>query len=316
MDYVRISRQLANRNVDSEDLERQVSQCSGLVKMMCGVANNCAYAVVCHAWSQIADIRDRESYEEKRHHPHPGCRHKSKKMYLQFFRDWSQMESVLLYPPVGSVRFFHVDDMPPEARKKYGSMTDADYFDFWKGVGSHAYKQSQPLITSLQNKFRKSLERHNIREAGLTAWAMTAYTVLELACDTWRSVMLSCHEALPMVSKELLENIWRPFLIQRPADTWRNAMLLMAPEVDNYKLDADEERNIELGVQQLRELWISVDLPFDSTIKAVEDFDKDIFRTRGEAKKSIRELAEMREDARKDREEIKEYLKKQRYGEE
>lgn len=63
------------------------------------------------------------------------------------------------------------------------------------------------------------------------------------------------------------------------------------------------------AISVVRELWISVDLPFDSTIAAVEDFDKDIFRTRGEAKKSIRELTEMREDARKDREEIKAELK-------
>jgi hypothetical protein len=87
-------------------------------------------------------------------------------------------------------------------------------------------------------------------------------------------------------------------------------MLLMTKEVDDYKLDDDEERNIELGIEQLRELWMSVDLPFNSTIAAVEDFDRDIFRTRGEAKKSIRELTEMREDARQDREDIKAELKK------
>jgi hypothetical protein len=87
-------------------------------------------------------------------------------------------------------------------------------------------------------------------------------------------------------------------------------MLLMTKEVDDYKLDDDEERNIELGIEQLRELWISVDLPFNSTIAAVEDFDRDIFRTRGEAKKSIRELTEMREEARQDREDIKAELKK------
>ena len=297
-------------SVDKAALEKSVSQCSGLVKMMCGVANNCAYGVVLQAWSHIADIRDEESYKERPHHPHHGCKHQAKKTFAQFFSEWAKMESTLLYPPEGCVRFFHVDDMPEQARKKYGAMTDADYFAFWKGVGSHAYKQSQPLVTSLQNKFKKSLERHAIREADLTAWAMTAYTVLELAADTWRSVMLSCHEAIPQVDKEELDGIWRPFSPQRPADIWRKAMLLMAPEVGEYKLDDDEERNIELGVEQLRDLWISVDLPFDSTIAAVEDFDKDIFRTRGEAKKSIRELAEMREDARKDREEIKAELKR------
>ena len=306
-----MTQQAMAAQVDAGELEKRVSQCSGLVKMMCGVANNCAISVVRHAWSLIADIRDKESYEQERpHHPHPGCRQKAKQLFAQFFREWAAMESTLAYPTHGDVRFFHVDDMPPEARKKYGAMTDAEYFEFWKGVGAQAFKQTMPLVTSLQNKYRKSLERHGIREAHLTAWAMTAYTVLELACDMWRNVILSCHEAIPEVEIEVLEGIWRPFLVQRPTDTWRKAMLLMAKEVGDYKLDDDEERNIELGVEQLRELWISVDLPFDSTIAAIEDFDKDIFRTRGEAKKSIRELTEMREDARKDREEIKAELKR------
>lgn len=305
-----MTQQAMAAQVDAGELEKRVSQCSGLVKMMCGVANNCAISVVRHAWSLIADIRDKESYEQERpHHPHPGCRQRAKQLFAQFFREWAAMESTLAYPTHGDVRFFHVDDMPAEARKKYGAMTDGEYFEFWKGVGAQAFKQSMPLVTSLQNKYRKSLERHGIREAHLAAWAMTAYTVLELACDMWRNVMLSCHEAIPEVEIEVLEGIWRPFLVQRPTDTWRKAMLLMAKEVGDYKLDDDEERNIELGVEQLRELWISVDLPFDSTIAAVEDFDKDIFRTRGEAKKSIRELTEMREDARKDREVIKTELK-------
>ena len=120
-------------------------------------------------------------------------------------------------------------------------------------------------MTSLQNKFRLSLERHGVKHAQQTAWAMTADAV--------------------------------------------QAMLLMAPDCDGYKLDSDEERNIALGLEQLRELWISSDLPFDATIAAVEDFDEDIFRTRGEAKKSIRELSDMRNDARREIDEARQTQK-------
>lgn len=307
-DYVRTSFKAAVAAEGRENIERGVSQCSGLVKMMCGVANNCATSVVRQAWMHIADIRDQESYEERPARPHPGCRQKAKKMFAQYFTAVQQMKSTLLYPSEGAIRFFHVADMPPEARKKYGTMTDAEYFEFWEGTGSLAYKQSQPLVTSLHNKLRKAFERHGLNEPVLGAWAMTACTVLELAVDTWQCTMRSCHEALPLLDMAFLENLWRPFSLQYPADLWRKAMLLMDPAIGACQLDADEERNIELGVEQLRELWISVDLPFDSTIAAVEDFDRDIFRTRGEAKKSIRELTEMREDARKDREEIKQQM--------
>ena len=286
--------------IDRDELERQVSQCSGFVKMMCGVANNCAIQVVNMCRSRIEDIRDEDSYKERPKRPHPGYKHRAKLLFRQFFQEWHTMESALLYPSAGQTRFFHVEDMPDGARKKYGTMTDAQYFEFWKGTGALAYQKSLPMVTSLQNKFRLSLERHGVKHAQQTAWAMTADAVLQLACETFDRSMRSCHEALPYLEPSFLENLWKAFSPKRPADTWRKAMLLMAPDCDGYKLDSDEERNIAYGLEQLRELWVSSDLPFDATIAAVEDFDEDIFRTRGEAKKSIRELSDMRNDARRE----------------
>ena len=291
--------------IDREEMERQVSQCSGFVKMMCGVANNCAIQVVNMCRCHIEDIRDEESYKERPKRPHPGYKHRSKLLFRQFFTEWHQMESALLYPSVGETRFFHVADMPEGARKKYGTMTDAQYFEFWKGTGALAFQKSKPLVTSLQNKFRLSLERHGVKHAQQTAWAMTADAVLQLACETFDRSMRSCHEVLSYLELSFVENLWKAFSPKRPAETWRKAMLLMAPDCDGYKLDSDEERNIALGLEQLRELWISSDLPFDATIAAVEDYDEDIFRTRGEAKKSIRELSEMRNDARREIEDKK-----------
>ena len=282
--------------IDREEMELQVAQCSGFVKMMCGVANNCAISVVNMCRSKIEDIRDEDSYKERPKQPHPGYKHRAKLLFRQFFQEWHTMESTLLYPSEGQTRFFHVEDMPEGARKKYGTMTDAQYFEFWKGTGALAYQKSLPLVTSLQNKFRLSLERHGVKHAQQTAWAMTADAVLQLACETFDRSMRSCQEALPYLAPSFLENLWKVFSPKRPAETWRKAMLLMAPDCDGYKLDSDEERNIAYGLEQLRELWVSSDLPFDATIAAVEDYDEDIFRTRGEAKKSIRELSEMRDD--------------------
>ena len=291
--------------IDREELERQVSQCSGFVKMMCGVANNCAIQIVNMCRSYIEDIRDEDSYKERPKQPHPGYKHRAKLLFRQFFQEWHTMESSLLYPSAGQTRFFHVADMQEGARKKYGTMTDAQYFEFWKGTGALAYQKSLLLVTSLQNKFRLSLVRHGVKHAQQTAWAMTADAVLQLACETFDRSMRSCHEALPYLEPSFLENLWKAFSPKRPAETWRKAMLLMAPDCDGYMLDSDEERNISYGLEQLRELWVSSDLPFDATIAAVEDYDEDIFRTRGEAKKSICELSEARDDARREIDEKK-----------
>jgi hypothetical protein len=44
---------------------------------------------------------------------------------------------------------FHLDDLEPSVRRKYGDITDREYYDFWASTGSQAYQQSKPLITSL-----------------------------------------------------------------------------------------------------------------------------------------------------------------------
>lgn len=303
--YVGLAARKSAAKIDREQLELDIARCSGFVKMMCGVANNCAIGIVNECRSKIADIRDDDSYKGRPRQPHPGYKHKAKRLFTQFFQEWHQIEMNLLYPSTGETRFFHVADMPEGARKKYGTMTDAEYFEFWKGTGTLAMVKSHPLVTSLQNKFRLSLERHGVKHAQQTAWAMTGDAVLQLAVETWQRTMRSCQEALPMLELSFIEKLWQPFSPKRPAETWRKALLLLAPECDGYKLDDDEERNIALGLEQLRELWICSDLPFDATIRAVEDYNEDIFRTRDEAKKSMRELAEMRDDARREIEQMK-----------
>lgn len=303
--FVGMATRRAVEKIDREQLELDVAKCSGFVKMMCGVANNCAIKIVDECRCKIADIRDEDDYKIRPKQPHPGYKHRAKKLFTQFFQEWHAMETNLLHPSAGETRFFHVGDMPPESLKHYGTMTDAQYFEFWKGTGALAIVKSRPLVTSLQNKFRLSLEHHGVRSAQQTAWAMVGDAVLQLAVETWERTMRSCQEALPMLELSFVERLWQPFSPKRPAETWRKAMLLMAPECDGYKLDAVEERNIALGLEQLRDLWISSDLAFDATIRAVEDYDEDIFRTRGEAKKSMRQLAEMRDDARREIEQLK-----------
>jgi hypothetical protein len=301
----------ATSKIDREQLEVRVAQCSGFVKMMTGVANNCAIQIATQCWNKVADIRDKDSYRERPRQPHPGCKHKAKQTFRQFFTEWHQMESVLLHPSAGQARFFHVDDMTPKVRKKYGAMTDAQYFEFWRGTGALAYQRSQPLIGSLHNKFRLSLERHGVANAQLTAWSMVADAALQMAVETWQRTMRQCYDEVPQMTHEWLDNLWRPFSPRRPAETWRRALLLLAPECNAYKLDGDEERNIALGLAQLRELWTSAELNYDSTIRAVEDFDEDVFRTRGEAKKARRELTEMRNDTLQ---ELEEKARKRRLG--
>ena len=287
-----------------KNLEHTIAQCAGFVKMMCGVSVNCAVTIAKDALDKIADVRAASEYKEKPWNPHPNYKGRTKALFNQYENEKHNYYSYLLYPANGEVRFFDLKDMPEEARRKYKTMTGREYFEFWKSTGAHAYLKSQPLIGSLHNKFRVSLTGHGVPRPELVAWGLVGASVLELAQETWQRAMRSVQEACDnLLILQDIERIYKPFSPQRMSIAWQRALKYLSPEADGYKLDDQETRNIALGLDQLRELWISTDLPFDATIQAVDDYSDDIFATKGYAKKAMRELAEMREDAIRDLEE-------------
>lgn len=285
-------------NIDVKEIERKVAACSGFVKMMTGVANNCAYVIMMDCLDQI---RKHPKYTKPIRRQFEG----KNNSVLAFFR---QYRNRLRWPMGNDVAFFHINDMPPEARKKYGVITDSQYFEFWESTGTHAYMESRPWVTSLWNKFRLSLIHHNVPCPEIAAWGLVGSSALELAVETWERSMRSVKDAIPELSETVLKDIYGAFNMQKVATQWHKAMAYLAPEMDSCRLDELEEKNIAIGLNQLRELWVSPDLPFDATIKAVEDYSDEIFRTKGEVKKALRELSEMRNSAIEDIEEQKNFL--------
>lgn len=277
--------QLRNPNgMTIEELETRLARCSGFVKMMAGVANNAAINIA----------RDCHDNLKK----HPRYRQRVKKLFKTAIIDeYKHYQRNLTDPCANMVRFFRLADMPDEARRRYGAVSDAQYFEFWESTGALAYQKSQPLIGSLRNKFRLSMLNHGVANAEIVAWGLVGAAVLELSVTVWnhamRSVYNECDGVLPI---EEIKRVYMPFSMERLSVAWQRALSELSPETSDYALDAQEERNVALGVEQLQELWVSADLPYDATIKAVEDFTDDIFSTKGYAKKTIRELTEMRNE--------------------
>jgi hypothetical protein len=71
------------------------------------------------------------------------------------------------------------------------------------------------------------------------------------------------------------------------------ALLLLAPETEPLKLNDVEEKNIDIGLQQLMEAWMEPELLYSSASGAVEDYEE-IFATKGFKKKVLREIAEVK----------------------
>lgn len=47
-----------------EELENRIARVSGFVKMMTGVANNAALAIMVQCLNKVADVRPRDEYEK------------------------------------------------------------------------------------------------------------------------------------------------------------------------------------------------------------------------------------------------------------
>lgn len=263
------------------ELRRKVEVAAAQVKQVCGVGNNAAWAVCLEAMDHLKQ--------------HPRFRHTVKQRFKEAMEAFKQYESALIYPGRG-VRYFDIDDMPPSVRKKYGGdISDRDYYELWAGVGCAAYKQTRPMVTSLQNKFRLSLQKHGVAQPDIIGWAMAAETCLALATVMYGGVMADIEEQMPTYITTL-RTIFSPFSIEHIHSLWQRALIAICPEADGYALEDGERRNIELGVEQLQDAWDNIDTIYSSTAKAVTQFD-DIFRTPGEMKKALREIAEQQASA-------------------
>lgn len=286
-----VARMKNPKGISFEELEQRVAQCAGFVKLMAGVANNAAIVIA------------RDCHDKLKRHPR--YRQRAKQLFkAAVIGEYLRYRRNLTNPQPDAIRFFNLNDMSAETRRRYGLISDALYFDFWEGSGALAYRKSQPLIGSLWNKFRLSMLDHGVPSADLVAWGLVGAAVLELAVTVWQRTMRSVFEACEgILTMEQVEKVYAPFCLVRLSAAWQRALKELAPETATYTLNNTEERNVVLGVEQLMELWISADLPFDSTIQAVEDFSDEIFSTKGHAKKAIRELSKMRNDAIRELEE-------------
>lgn len=260
---------------DPERLSHTLARASSVVKLVCGVANNAAYYVMMDAHDKVKK--------------HPRYKHEVKKAFKDAIKEWKTYEANLVNP-VGE-RFFHMEDMTAETRKRFGDITDREYYDFWTASGGEAYQRTQPMITSLANKFRLSLINHNMPYPEIVQWPMAANACLELACRMYDHAL---HEAakgyeLPI---DLLRHVFRSFKLHKVASKWDNALSLLAPGIDDYDLERTESRNIQFGLRQLQESWFDPDTIYGSLLNAVDEYEE-VFRTKGERKKASREISEI-----------------------
>jgi hypothetical protein len=265
-----------------EETAARIGNAAAVVKLICGVANNAA-------WLTILDAHD---HARRCPNYRQGVKRKFK-MAIQALRDY---ERDLLHSEEN--RMFHLADMSERVRKKYGDITDREFYDFWAGTGAAAYDKTRPLLTSLQNKYKLSLEREHIPEAYNVAWVMVGMAAVELAVRMYEKAIDEC-EAGYKLPRRLLERVFGQFSLARVAKLWREALIALCPGCEDVKPSKIDARNIEMGLEDLTKAWIDPTMLYNSAMDTVEEY-KEVFRTKGEQKKSLREIAEVKAETMKE----------------
>jgi hypothetical protein len=259
----------------AEDFNNMMQAAASIVKLTTGCGNNAAWMVALEAHDHIKS--------------HRNYRHRVKALYKQALEEFHAYERRLLHATQN--RMFHMADMTPDTRKIYGNISDREYYDFWASTGATAYQETRPLVTSLVNKYRLSLINHGIEQPEKLAWPMAALACLEMAVKLYDMALDIVVDEYG-IPRRLAVGVFGQFSLARVLKSWTDATVATEPAAADYRLEPMEARNITLGVQQLKEAWFNPTTMFKSTAQTMKDYD-DVFRTKGELKKALREVKEL-----------------------
>lgn len=256
-----------------KDIEYMLTYSSSMAKSVCGVTNNYAILVMLDAHDRI---KKTDIY-----------RHQVKLAFKQAISEMQAYRRMLKMGNPRGLRFFNLNDMTPETRNKYGDITNEEYYDYWESIGSLAYTKTKDLMNSLAYKYEKVLIEKGCKYHKELAWVMVASVALSVAVGQYEGVIQQCSDELSITAAELNEML-SPFNMNNINMRWKRAWELADPEC-SVKMDKDQFRNIELGIEQLSAALRDPLLVYDSVIDSTSSYDE-IFASKKKQKEIIKEM--------------------------
>ena len=99
--------------------------------------------------------------------------------------------------------------------------------------------------------------------------------------------------------RKMLDHVFGQFSLAHVSAIWRKALIALCPGTEEITPSPTDDRNIELGLEDLTKAWIDPTMLYNSAMDTVEEY-QEVFRTKGEQKKSLREIAEVRAETMKE----------------
>lgn len=279
---VRITaRRTTSTEADYNKWVKTVSTASALVKLIDGVVNNAAWAACLDAYEYLKPL--------KRFNQQVKGGDTAGYGYKRCFKALKEYQRNLIY--ASENRFFHVADMTDDTHNYYVSgMTDEQYYDFWASFGFKAYQDNKPFLTCLIHKLRLAYEKNHIKNAEAVAWSMGAYMSLSIATECHGYAVKAVADDWEGSLKEW-QRLFKSFDLSAVEKLWGDAHRDFFPELDKMEFTDYESQNIKLSFNQWAEKLVRGKTLVKSRVDTVADFADDIFRTKGCAKKAMRELS-------------------------
>lgn len=256
----------------AKEATRVLSLASGLVKIHCGVANNCCYVLMGNAFDLLKQ--------------HPRYKEKTKLAFKQVAKDWEEYERALLYAEFN--RMFHVADMAESVRKKYGELTDKEYFEYWQGLGGAGYVKTQDQINVLRHKYRLALSSLNVPHEEILSYLLMTDACLRAADKVYQNIIDEAKE-LSGVPLNVIQKVFSRFRLTKVTECFEKAMMRLDPMIFEYDIDDFLSTNIDMALAQLEEKWQDTDYIMESAKTATKDF-VEIFRNNKEFKDALKQL--------------------------
>lgn len=226
---------------------------------------------------------------------HPKYQFKVRAAFKAVFKEWHDFHVRLKSAECLGIGLFRLSDMAADDRKRYGDITDAQLYDWWKSFGNEARRKAMPVVNALQHKIALSLERHGVAYPEHVAWAIVGDSVLQVAQCIFDGATESVHTTLPMFRLEYVRGeMYSAFSLKKVCEKYRYAIKQLEPKSVNTKLEDIEDKNIAMSFRQLKDAWLNPTAPFDAALFATEELGDEIFRTPGYQKKAMSEIQAMR----------------------
>lgn len=253
-----------------------------MVKQITGIANNAAWSACLDAHDQLREL------------PNWRANIKGGGTVCGYFKRaifaYHSYERNLIYDE--TFGFFDVRGFSEEQKRKYNTLSNRDYYDFWVSLGCTTYNRMKPMFTSLCNKYRLAFEHVGVKNAETKSWGLASAAMLEAAVTIYDKSIETISNGYKLPLKGLRES-FHAFSLQDVSKRWLLACQLAFPECFT-DIEPTDAKNIDMGINQIYDSWINGGAMYDDMENTLKECGEDVYKTKGFVKQALENVQKLK----------------------